>query len=253
MASYKNEETLRELYVEKDMSMAEVADELDCSKQTISTWANKFNLKTGRLTDGQRESIELSDRQHQILKGTLMGDGCVVRRSSENRNPQYRISMKNEEFIRWLHDELQPLSSSVKRRKGEYADTLENEQYILTTYSHPVLKEYADWYKTGQKRWPTGEGFTPLELKMLYITDGSPVKHPDNWAVKISAINESDRKEAVSKMFERELGISISWHSSDSKTNGVIYIPSEQSDMIWNQEPVQGFEYKWPDEVLADA
>lgn len=246
--SYKDEDVLRELYIEQDLSMVEVADELDCATTTVSDWVNKFGFDTGRLTDSQRSDISLTSRQHSLIKGTLMGDGCVNRRNDDNKNPQYRIVMKNEEFIRWLADELQPLTSSVKDRTGEYADTLDNPQYILTTYSHPLLQQYADWYKSGEKRWPLDKTFSALELKMLYVTDGSPVKHTDNWAAKISAINECDRKEDVSQMFSRELDIDISWHSSDKDRDGVIYIPSADADIIFEQEPVPGFEYKWPNE-----
>jgi hypothetical protein len=247
--SYKDKEVLRKLYVEQELSMAEVAEKLNCGKTTVSEWVNKFGFNTGRLTDSQRSEISLTSRQHSLIKGTLMGDGCVVRRGDDNKNPQYRISMKNEEFIRWLSDELQPLSSSVKLRKGEYAETLDNPQYIMTTYSHSLLQEYANWYSSGNKRWPVEESFTPLELKMLYVTDGTPVKHTDNWAMRISAINECDRKEQVSDMFSRELDIDISWHSSDKNRDGTIYIPSKDSGLILNKEPVPGFEYKWPNSL----
>lgn len=250
MSSYKDEATLKELYVEQNLSMAEVGEELDCSSDTVSRWINKFDIETGRLTNEERDSITLSDRKHEIIKGTLMGDGCILRRDSDNVNPQYRICMKNDKFVNWLYDELQPLASSVKRRTGEYAETLENEQEILTTYSHPLLNKYANWYESGQKRWPTNEPLTELELKMLYVTDGSPIKNPDNWAAKISAINECDRKNEVSDMFKDSLNIDISWHSSSSETDGVIYIPSEYADMIWSQNPPPGFAYKWPQKGL---
>lgn len=244
--SYKDKDTLRHLYVERGLSMKEVAEELNCSHTTISRWVNKFDIETGRLTENERSDISLTDRQHSILKGTLMGDGCIVRRGDDSKNPQYRITMKNEEFIRWLGDELQPLTSSIKDRKGKYADTLDNPQYTVNTYSHPLLQDYADWYISGEKKWPVEEQLKPLELKMLYVTDGSPVKHPENWAAKISAINECDRKEKVSNMFKESLGIDISWHSSNSEIDGNIYIPSEYADIIWNQEIIPGFEYKWP-------
>jgi len=245
--SYKDEDVLRELYVEKDLSMAEVGDRLDCSADTVSRWVNKFNIDTGRLTTDERKAISLSNRQREIIKGTLMGDGCVVRRGSNTVNPQYRISMKNSKFINWLYEELQPLSSSVKKRTGEYAESLDNEQSILTTYSHPLLNNYAEWYESGEKRWPTSENLSEMELKMLYVTDGSPVKHTENWAIKISAINECDRKDEVFSMFKDSFNIDISWHSSSSEVDGVIYIPSEHADIIWNQTPPPGFEYKWPD------
>lgn len=245
--SYKDETVLRELYVEQDLSMAQVADRLGCSTDTVSRWVNKFGIDTGKLTNEQRSAITLSNYQHQLVKGVLMGDGCIQRRGNRSHNPYFVVSMANEEFIRWLAGELGDIVASVKERTGVYAENLKNTQFTLKTYSHPVFRNYADWYTDGQKRWPLDEPMTPLELKMLYVTDGSPVKHPEQWAFKISAINESDRKESVANMFHREFGIDISWHSSDKNTKGTIYIPSEYSDIMWEQEPVPGFNYKWPE------
>lgn len=226
--------------------MKEVAEELDCSADTISRWVNKFGIDTGRLTDNQRSEISFSEYQHQLIKGVLMGDGCIQRRDNENHNPYFVVTMKNRQFIDWLADQLADIVASVKKRSGEYAETLDNQQWTLKTYSHPVFRNYADWYTSGQKRWPLDEPITELELKMLYVTDGSPVKHPESWAAKISAINECDRRGEVSEMFKREFEIDISWHSSDKNTDGVIYISSEYADIMWNQKSVPGFGYKWP-------
>lgn len=249
MASYKDEDTLRRLYIDESMSMEEIADELNCSSDTISRWANKFEIETGRLTNEERSSLSITNYQRQLIKGVLMGDGCIKRRGHPSHKPFFVVTMTNKKFIEWLSRELGDIVSSVRKRTGEYADTLENTQWILKTYSHDMFREFADWYKTGQKRWPTDEKFTKLELKMLYVTDGSPVKNTNNWAAKISAINECDRKQKISNMFEREFGISMSWHSSDANTNGNIYIHAGSADVIWNQEPVTGFDYKWPNNL----
>jgi transposase len=244
--SYNEKDVLLDLYVDQGLSMAEIADELDCSSNTVSRWANKFDIDTGRLTDEQRSNISLSEYQHELVKGVLMGDGCVQRRDRETQNPYFCVTMKNKEFIEWLSVELDNISPDFRKRKGKYAETLDNTQWTIKTYSHPVFRQYATWYSSGEKKWPTDEEITELELKMLYVTDGSPVKHPDNWAAKISAINEKDRKDKVTKMFDRSLDIDISWHSSNKSTNGVIYIPAGQADVIWDQDAVPGFEYKWP-------
>lgn len=245
--SHKDKDVLRQLYIEEDLSMKEVGEKLNCSSSTVSYWVNKFGFDTGRLTDEERSEISLTNRQHSLIKGVLMGDGCVVRRKDDNKNPQFRVVMKNEKFINWLSDELQPLTSSVKGRSGKYAETLDNPQHVLTTYSHPLLQQYADWYNDGKKRWPVDKNLSELELLMLYVTDGTPVKHTDNWAAGISAINEADRKEPVADMFKRSFDIDITWHSSDLDRDGLIYIPSADADIIWENAPPPGFEYKWPD------
>lgn len=42
---WRDEERLREMYVENNMSMAAVADELGCTPMTIQHWLEKFDLK----------------------------------------------------------------------------------------------------------------------------------------------------------------------------------------------------------------
>lgn len=43
---WRDEENLRELYVEKGMSLVDVGSELGCSKSTIRRWLNKFGIGT---------------------------------------------------------------------------------------------------------------------------------------------------------------------------------------------------------------
>jgi transposase-like protein len=45
--AYRDESKLRELYVEKDFSMEELAEKFDVSAKTISNWCDKFGIKTG--------------------------------------------------------------------------------------------------------------------------------------------------------------------------------------------------------------
>ena len=247
--TYKNKKVLEKLYVEQNLTVKEVAEELDCSGDTVSRWLNKHNINTGRLTNEQRQNISLSDEQRQIIKGLLMGDGCITRRNSNSINPTFRITMANEKFINWLYEKLKPIASGVVRRKGKYADTLENTQYTVNTYSHKLFSNFANWYVNGQKRWPLSEEFTELELKMLYVTDGSIVnENVESPSIKISAINESDRRSQVLEMFERDFGIEINWHKSSKHVRGNIYIPSEYCNIMWEQNAPPGFKYKWPKE-----
>ena len=43
---YRDEDTLRELYVEQGMSSREVADELDTTNPTVLRWLGKHDIKT---------------------------------------------------------------------------------------------------------------------------------------------------------------------------------------------------------------
>lgn len=45
MKEYEDEETLREMYVEKKMSQREMADELECSARTIGRKLDKYDIE----------------------------------------------------------------------------------------------------------------------------------------------------------------------------------------------------------------
>ena len=42
---YRNETVLRHLYLEKEMVMAEVAEELDCSRASVSLWLDRYEVE----------------------------------------------------------------------------------------------------------------------------------------------------------------------------------------------------------------
>jgi len=43
---YRDEEVMRELYIEEELASKEVADELDCSPATVTRWLNKLDIPT---------------------------------------------------------------------------------------------------------------------------------------------------------------------------------------------------------------
>jgi len=45
-ADYRDEQKLRELYHEKRLSTVQIADKLDCSKQTVQKWMRKYGIDT---------------------------------------------------------------------------------------------------------------------------------------------------------------------------------------------------------------
>jgi orotate phosphoribosyltransferase-like protein len=45
-AEYRDEDVLRELYIERGMTTREVADELDTTNPTVLRWLGKHDIKT---------------------------------------------------------------------------------------------------------------------------------------------------------------------------------------------------------------
>lgn len=57
---WRDAETLRELYIKRDMTFDEVADELGCSSSTVQIWAKRHGIESG--CQGVSKYPELDDR-----------------------------------------------------------------------------------------------------------------------------------------------------------------------------------------------
>lgn len=130
---------------------------------------------------------QLSDRQHQIITGMLMGDSYVGRNRSDT--PFYEVKMTNKTFIQWLANELKEVVSSYglrekssvkKERDGEFAPNSDRlDIYYIRTFTLPELEQYRAWYSTGKKLYSNDLELTPLILKMWFVSDGT-INHRDN-------------------------------------------------------------------------
>lgn len=81
---WQDEDTLRELFIKKDKSTYEIADDLGCKQATVSKWLNRHNIDTGfehyeKLRDEtwlREKYIEESLSQHEIAD--LLGCGQMT-------------------------------------------------------------------------------------------------------------------------------------------------------------------------------
>lgn len=55
--SYRNADLMEELYVEQQMSMSEIASELDCSTATVSRWIDRHGIGARELSEASRLSM----------------------------------------------------------------------------------------------------------------------------------------------------------------------------------------------------
>lgn len=66
--AYRDESKLRELYVEQDHSMEELAERFDVSAKTISNWCDKFGIKTGGKGAGSPYEISYFLSSHGYVR-----------------------------------------------------------------------------------------------------------------------------------------------------------------------------------------
>ena len=89
LKTYKNEEWLREQYIEREHSLADIAKDLSCSTTTVKHYMERFQIQRRDLSNAVRiatgNTLTPSDQLLQILYGEILSDGNLsINRKHKN-------------------------------------------------------------------------------------------------------------------------------------------------------------------------
>ncbi len=107
----------------------------------------------------------LTQRQEEILLGTILGDGSFENRGTANSRLQIRHSLKQREYVDWLYSELANFVLSTPRQIGD--------AYFFRTRSLPLFTEWRNrFYRNGIKIVPKDISLSTLSLAIWFMDDG---------------------------------------------------------------------------------
>lgn len=143
---------MTQMRVNKGMGMPEMADELGCSKATISNWLTKHEIgeqcyECGRYYTNlamhwsayPSHRPNFTDRQKDIITGSMMGDGGLGKSS---KNPRLIINMTTKPYLEYLDRIFGKLSSGVRfSRSAEDSVKFSKENPIFKTINE---ENYSD-------------------------------------------------------------------------------------------------------------
>lgn len=243
MEKYKEEDWLREQYIENGRSANDIAKDFDITHAAISCQLHKNGIRTGRrdeykyicpdcnvpqknpsqhLTKSDCQRPEISDVQEEMLKGLVMGDGSIIHHS---KNWSISWGSINKEFMEWFDWRMGDLGIEVyksrsdleERRKQftknsshtreEVMDFDFHEVYQWKTVTHPEINNiFNEWVSEEQKKFPEDIDLTPISLCIWYCGDGGLVwdGNGNSSYVKISTVNESENIQNIIKSFNNK-------------------------------------------------
>jgi hypothetical protein len=179
-----SEDELRNLLFVEALSPNQIGELCNCSRYTVDKAIAICNIRLDRrvwrsgASHKQRQlalsGTKLTDRQNQILVGSLLGDGHITK-----KQPKFSFFQcaRRREYVAWMSRELEPFSSQVTecppllRASGKV-----HRGYQFHTISHLDFIEYRKlFYPEGKKIVPANieELLTPLSLSIFYCEDGS--------------------------------------------------------------------------------
>lgn len=188
-------------------SKLESAKHYGVSVSTISRWAEYFKLpKKIRICEKSNNIISITNKQKDIINGTMLGDACIEISNWENGNCRYKVEhcLEQKEYVKHIEKELGILVSIVKHdmknrgiighdeNKKPIIGSLNCESIFLRTINNKLFTELEKiWYlrneqgnyilkpygKNGKKQRiktiPRNLSLTPTTLAYWYFDDGS--------------------------------------------------------------------------------
>lgn len=130
--SHKDEETLRQLYIEEGLTQREVAEHLDVSKGTVQYWLDKFEIS---------EDDKSPWRQANRLSDLYVSEGLSTYEIADRWDTEASV------IADWLHRHDIPTRQSRKDSSEEY----QNKDVLKRLYADERLSahEIASLFDTG--------------------------------------------------------------------------------------------------------
>ena len=166
---------LRSLSSRERIQLFDKAQKL--KKEGLGSYKIAKELGTGRgnVKVWLRRNIELTERQKQIILGSLFGDGSLcIQPSSWNALFHTGCSEKNKEYLFWKYEELK--STGLFKGPPKPTNSHGYPGWRLRSIQHPVLTKWYDFFYSNKRKIATKEALDMLDelgLAVWWMDDGS--------------------------------------------------------------------------------
>lgn len=179
-----SKEQLSDMLFNRNMTPYEIAEVLGYGEggwSNIYSYCREYGLSFDFSRNHDLHNTPFTQRQKEIVYGTLLGDGYLRPTNGNAENHSYALSLchgeKQLEYLRWKFLELENFVTTKTFSKSIRSFHGNAPTYSFSTVSHPFLNEahricyWADGKKDISTQWL--EQITPLALAVWYMDDGS--------------------------------------------------------------------------------
>lgn len=163
-----------ESLINEGFTYQQIADRLNVKRSSVGRFCRKhFGLLQDR-GKSTRQSLPITDRQYEILFGSLLGDLCIAKHKKTFRG-SITHSIKQTDYIQYLHNELSTISGELRNINVNIKDKVYKE-LCFTLRPNLMLKNlYNNFYAefNGKKDVPFNlDKLTPLAIAIWFMDDG---------------------------------------------------------------------------------
>jgi hypothetical protein len=198
-----------------------------------------------------KASLQMTERQRQILDGMLLGDGHLERQG-DARSARLKIehSVAQSGYVAWKFAEWRDWVRTPPReraRRNRLGTTSMNVGF--STLSHIELEEVRQrFYVNRRKVVPPDLGLTPLAMAVWFMDDGSRKSSQCRGVYLNTQSFTSAEVELLRSVIRRDVGVDTTVRQQSDGLQ--IYVPSSSmTEMIAfiDEEMLPSMRYKLPD------
>lgn len=179
-----SKEILADMLCNQHMTPCQIADALGYGEggwSNIYAYCREYGLDFDYSRNRELRATPFTQRQQEIVFGTLLGDGYLRPTNGNAENHSYALSLchgeKQLDYLKWKLNEFENFVTTKNFQINTRQFRGNAPTYAFSTVSHPFLNEAhricycADGKKDISAEWL--ERITPLSLAVWYMDDGS--------------------------------------------------------------------------------
>jgi hypothetical protein len=175
-------ETLRRLYVNDLLPENVIAERYGTYQVKINRLRNKWGIPTVGKTGRRTAALPaLTDRQRELVLGSLLGDGYMVAPSAATAAFCESHSIKQSAYLHWKGDILGPHVSSYSPTIKRDGDKVYHGERLTGVASTHMREWYDLFYPAPERKrvFPSDlyKRLTPLALAVWLMDDGGLMAH----------------------------------------------------------------------------
>lgn len=187
-------ESIIELYIDKQLTMDEIAKIYNVNRTTISNRLKEYHINSNpnQRKNSHIKQVQLNQIQRSLVIGSVLGDASIIL-SQRRVTPYFKVAHceKQKDYLLWKSDILKPFVNNVAKTIDKRGNSI---MYSFNTVSHKELKFYHEIFYTNGIKTINKELINYLDalgLAVWFMDDGSKLNNC-NFRISTDGFSEDE-------------------------------------------------------------
>ena len=200
-------EELEQMYTIEKQTDQQIADVVGCVKQSVYRLRKRYGIK--KIPGWSRHICEPTQRQLDIIYGTLMGDGHLENRNTQRNsesNLQITHAIGQKSYVNWKYLDLGTLVQT--KPKESVRDGGGSVRFRFRTFAHPFFSDLRKEFYPEARKIVTKyilDKLSALSVAVWFMDDGTNLGQGSTFRFSTCSFSDEEHERIIaffSKKFD---------------------------------------------------